>query len=132
MIQFLTEEHIIAINIYQIQRYSPGEMIGVKDPGALHMCVNSVHATVFGEDAYPSLIEKATVLFINLVKKHCFHNANKRTAYISLELFLKMNGLQLSMSADEVEKLCVGVATDNGMFDALKERVAQMIASHLE
>lgn len=131
MIVSLSESQLIAINVYLIQRYSPDELIGVKDSGSLHMCVNSVNATAFGEEVYPSIIEKAAILFINLVKKHCFHNANKRTAFVALEAFLALNSKELSLTTDEAISLCVNVATWEDNFDALKDMVIKEISEKL-
>ncbi|CZQ86714.1 death on curing protein [Trichococcus flocculiformis] len=131
MIVSLSESQLIAINVYLIQRYSPDELIGVKDSGSLHMCVNSVYATAFGEEVYPSIIEKAAILFINLVKKHCFHNANKRTAFVALEAFLTLNSKELSLTTDEAISLCVNVATWDESFDALKDMVIKEISEKL-
>lgn len=36
-IQYLTEKDIITLNIYVINKYSPNEQIGVKEPNALNM-----------------------------------------------------------------------------------------------
>lgn len=59
-----------------------------------------------------TLTEKQDILFnAYLIKKHCFHNVNKRTAFMSLIYFLRINGLNFTMTTDEAVQLCVGVAT---------------------
>ncbi len=52
--------------------YSKGEPIGVKDSSALDMAINQPSQSVFGEDLYPSIYDKASILAINLAKKHPF------------------------------------------------------------
>ncbi len=63
------------------------EPIGVKDANALEMCVGQLRASAFGEEVYTSIYEKAAILLIQLIKKHPFHNANKRTAFLATFVF---------------------------------------------
>lgn len=127
----LTAEQIILINAYLIKRYSPKEIIGVRDSGALDMCINSIHATVMGEEIYSTITEKASILFINLIKKHVFHNANKRTAYVVLHAFLEKNNIMLNFNESEGAQLAVDVATWKGSFDDLKAKVLQDIQNNI-
>lgn len=69
------------------KKYSPNEPLGVKDANALEMCVGQLRASAFGEEVYPSIYEKAAILLIQLIKKHPFHNANKRTAFLATFVF---------------------------------------------
>lgn len=126
----LSEKQVIYFNVYLIKKDSPEEFVGVKEPTALNMCLQSIHQTAFGEEVYPTLEEKAAILFINLVKKHCFHNANKRTAFMSLVYFLRINGLQLSLQTETAVELCVTVATWDKPFNELKDMITDFILSH--
>lgn len=64
----LSTNQIIAINAIQIKVYSPTEQIGVKDPGLLDSAVNRPRQTVFENDVYPSIHEKAAALFESISK----------------------------------------------------------------
>ncbi|MBB6446889.1 type II toxin-antitoxin system death-on-curing family toxin [Bacillus benzoevorans] len=88
---YLTTNQVIAINTVQIRLYSPQETIGVKDPALLDTKLNRPKQSAFGQDAYPTIYEKAAALFESIAKNHAFHNANKRTALASLIIFLKIN-----------------------------------------
>ena len=44
--------------------------------------MNRTKQSAFGEEAYPSIFEKAAELFESLAQNHAFHNANKRTALL--------------------------------------------------
>ena len=48
MINYLTKDYIIKMNIYLIKKLSPEEAIGVKENGALEMTVNQLTQEVFG------------------------------------------------------------------------------------
>ncbi|MGX7107497.1 type II toxin-antitoxin system death-on-curing family toxin [Hutsoniella sourekii] len=61
---------------------------------------------------------------INIIKRHPFHNGNKRTAWLATYLFLELNGYELKCPTDEATKLCVDIATSQDKFDLLKEYVS--------
>ena len=56
MIRYLTERELVMINTLQIQRYSPEEKIGVKEPTALNMCVALPKQDVFDKELSESSI----------------------------------------------------------------------------
>lgn len=111
--QYLTEKDIITLNVYVINKYSPNEQIGVKEPTALNMLVNAPKQHVFGEEQYPTLELKASNLVRNLVQKHVFYNGNKRTALMTLIVYLKMNGYQFTASNEEAANYMVKIATED-------------------
>ncbi|WP_082806595.1 type II toxin-antitoxin system death-on-curing family toxin [Ferroacidibacillus organovorans] len=92
MIKYLTPEEVIAIHLYVIHEFSPGEQSGVAFPDMLDSAIHRPRHSAFGEDAYPGIFEKAAALFASLAQNHAFHNANKRTAFLSLLQFLSYNG----------------------------------------
>lgn len=106
---YLTTNQVITINTLQIHLYSPKEQQGVKSPALLDSAINRPMQSVFGEDAYPSIYEKAAALFESIAKNHAFHNANKRTALASLIIFLKLNGYEWIMGIDEEQDFTVDV-----------------------
>ena len=94
MTVYLTEKQIEKINALVIQRYSPNEQIKTVSPSALNMIVNLPEQFVFGKPLYPTIFDKATILFVQLIKKHVFANANKRTTFFVLVKFLQFNSLK--------------------------------------
>lgn len=114
-IRYLSVQEVIAINVAMIQRYSPGEHIGVKEPGLLESAVHRPQSSAFGEDAYPTIFEKAAALFESLGQNHPFHNANKRTAFTALVVFLRFNGLHFKMDIKKAEDFTVDMV--NHRFD---------------
>lgn len=126
MTYYLTPEEVIAINQYVIQEFSPNEQIGVRSPELLNSAVNRPRQTVFGEDAYPTIFEKATALFESLAQNHPFHNANKRTAFLALLQFLSYNGYEFMMTQKQAEDFVVDVVNHKYTF----EQVVEMIRQH--
>lgn len=109
---YLTIEEIIAMNYALIKQYSPLEMIGVRELGALEMVVAQPQQAVFEEELYPNVYDKAYVLYTKLIKNHCFHNGNKRTAALALLVFLKRNLILLEVTNADIEDMTVGIAMD--------------------
>lgn len=105
--RFLTIQEAIAINVSVIQKYSKGEQIGVKSASLLESAVARPRSSAFGEDAYPTLFEKAASLFESLGQNHPFHNANKRTAFTALFIFLRYNSYHLIMDIKAAEDFTV-------------------------
>ncbi|MFI3547152.1 type II toxin-antitoxin system death-on-curing family toxin [Mammaliicoccus sciuri] len=125
---YLTEKDIITLNIYVINKYSPKEQIGVKEPTALNMLVNAPKQYVFGQEQYPTIELKAANLVRNLVKKHVFHNGNKRTAFMALIVFLELNGYKFMVSNKEAVNYMVKLATE----DINEDEIALWISAYSE
>ncbi|WP_411069244.1 type II toxin-antitoxin system death-on-curing family toxin [Streptomyces sp. cmx-4-25] len=83
----------------------------VRDPGLLDSAVHRPSATVFGEEAYPDLLDKAAALLQSLAVNHPAVDGNKRTAWLSCVTFLAMNGVRLRPDVDAAERLVIAVAT---------------------
>ncbi|WP_141432198.1 type II toxin-antitoxin system death-on-curing family toxin [Bacillus sp. 03113] len=116
---YLTKNQVIAINTVQIRLYSPQEPVGVKDPSLLDSAIHRPMQSVFGNDAYPSIYEKAAALFESIAKNHAFHNANKRTALASLIVFLKINHYRWSMGIEEEQDFTVDVVNHKYTFEEM-------------
>jgi death on curing protein len=110
MTNFLTKEEVISAHYFMMKRMNDAEQAGVKDHGLLDSAVHRSQQSVFGGDAYPSLFDKAAALLESLVKNHCFHNGNKRTAYLVTKSFLKLNGSQLNMERQIAVEFIVDIA----------------------
>ena len=113
MTVYLTEKQIAKINTLVIQRYSPKEQIKTVSPSALNVIVNLPEQFVFGKPLYPSIFDKATILFVQLIKKHVFASANKRTAFYVLVKFLRLNGYHFAVTLEEAVEMCVRIAVES-------------------
>ncbi|MFJ9433893.1 type II toxin-antitoxin system death-on-curing family toxin [Streptomyces sp. NPDC101490] len=83
----------------------------VRDAGLLDSAVHRPAAAMFGEEAYPELLDKAAALLQSLAVNHPFLDGNKRTAWLSCVTFLAMHGVQLRPDIDAAERLVIAVAT---------------------
>ncbi|MGG4147186.1 type II toxin-antitoxin system death-on-curing family toxin [Paenibacillus algorifonticola] len=118
-IRYLSVQEVIAINVVMIQKYSPGEHVGVKDSGLLESAVLRPRSSAFGDDAYPSLFDKAAALFESIGMNHSFQNANKRTAFAALVIFLQLNGYRFVMNQKDAEDMTVDMVNHKFSFQEL-------------
>lgn len=125
--RYLTVKDIVKINAKLITKVSAGELIGIKDAAALDMAVNQPQQEVFGEALYPTIYDKASILAINLAKRHPFQNGNKRTALVSMITFLMMNGYTISFTQEDAVSFILNITTSTQEFDNLKEEVSNYL-----
>lgn len=64
-----------------------------------------------GQELYPTLPDKAAILFYGLIQNHAFQNGNKRIATASLLVFLHINNYLLSVDEAELAKKAIDVAS---------------------
>ena len=124
-IRYLTVPEVIAINVALIQKYSPGEQIGVKSTSLLESAVLRPQSSAFGEDAYPSISEKAAALFESIGQNHSFQNANKRTAFTALVIFLQCNGFYFYMNQKAAEDFTVDMVNHKYSFEVLSQTISR-------
>jgi len=121
-VRYLSVQEVIAINVAMIQKYSPREDVGVKDGGMLESAVFRPQSS---EEAYPSLFEKAAALFQSLGLNHAFQNANKRTAFTALVIFLRLNGCSFVMDQKAAEDFTVNMVNHHYEFQELTQVIQQ-------
>lgn len=110
--------------------------LGVKNRGLLESAVGRPFQSAFGQDIYPTVVDKPAALFHSLVANHPFHDGNKRTAVVSLEHFLLANGFLPSLSNKEFYELAKSTASyrEHGVphdeaLDAIRKRLTVGTAS---
>ena len=87
---FLERDDIVAGGAFAC-----GFALLVIDEGLLQSAVARPQASAFGEDAYPTLWDKAAALLHSLARNHAFVDGNKRAAWASAWAFLWLNGINL-------------------------------------
>lgn len=96
----------------------------IRDAGLLEAALARPQTSVFGEDAYPSLLEKAAALTHSIARNHALVDGNKRLALAGLIAFLGMNGYRLSFSNDEAYDFIIDIATGAlSEVDAISKRL---------
>lgn len=123
--KYLTLSEAVTINRKLITRYSDKEMVGVKDMNMIEAAISRPQQSVFGEDAYPTIFEKATALFESLAKNHPFQNGNKRTAFACMVYFLYQNGYHFKMDQKQAEDLTVFMVTGDITFNEVRDIIQE-------
>ncbi len=82
-----------------------------RDRGLMESAAARPFHTVFGEDAYPTIPEKAVALFHSINANHAFMNGNKRTAVIAMDHFLTANDYCLLVTNDPMYKIAEKTAS---------------------
>ena len=84
----------------------------VRDHGLIEAASARPRTTVFGQDAYPDIWQKAAALLHSLVKGHPLVDGNKRLGWLAARVFLDINGVPGSaVSVDAAETFVVAVAS---------------------
>ncbi|MGI5485322.1 type II toxin-antitoxin system death-on-curing family toxin [Microtetraspora malaysiensis] len=86
--------------------------VRLRDGGQLHAAVLRPQTSVFGEDAYPDLWEKAAALMQSILIGHPLVDGNKRLGWSAAVASLEDNGEILEyQDVDEAERLVISVTT---------------------
>jgi death-on-curing protein len=114
MTRYLTTDELIYIND-QFPPKTPIHTIvqgrrKVRDLDLLEAAAGRPMQTVFGEDAYPTLPEKAAALLHSIARNHPFADGNKRTATLAALFMLLVNGLKVQWDAPDALEQILDVA----------------------
>ena len=101
VVQFLSLDEAIAIHERLIEKF--GGSPGLRDKGLLE---SALYRPQTGY--YADLAQMAAALFESLVSNHAFVDGNKRAAFFLCDVFLRLNGWKLKMSADTAYTFIVG------------------------
>lgn len=83
----------------------------VRDVGLLDSAAHRPQSSLMGQDAYPTLHEKAAVLLESAVRNHSLVDGNKRLAWMATFVFYGLNGIELDAPEDAAYDLVIAAAT---------------------
>lgn len=106
--QWLSRHLVDAIQ--EDQRQQHGGNAGVLNDGSIESAL--ARARHRFEYTGAGLLECAACYIFGLAKNHGYCDANKRTAYMAGLTFLRVNGLRIDASPEDVLQLMLDVATD--------------------
>ena len=98
--------------------------VEARDVGLLDAAVARPHASAFGEDAYPTLHDKAAALLHSIARNRALIDGNARLALAAIIAFYGLSGHRLTLSNDEAYDLIVAVAA--GELDSTAEITAAL------
>ncbi len=112
MIKFSNQ---LVLKMHTLLTEKSGGSDGVRDIGLLDSVLQSAYATFDGEELFPTEIEKAVRICYGLVSNHAFIDGNKRIGVLFLLVFLKVNGIEIFATNDEIIHL--GLSLAEGIID---------------
>jgi death-on-curing protein len=101
--------HLDVDDLLHIARRTLGD-VQLRDAGLLESAAARPRSTVFGDEAYPSIHDKAAALLHSLARNHPLVDGNKRLALAATIAFYGLNGSRLTMSNDDAYDLVMAVA----------------------
>lgn len=111
---------VLYLEIREVALFLQEQGFYIRDIGLLESALMRPRASVFGEDAYPSLSRKVAALFSSVIRNHPMVDGNKRSAFILALIFLNMNDFDLSVSEDEAFDFIVKQAAEQEDLDEIE------------
>ena len=121
---FLTLDEVLAIHAHQVDHY--GGALGLRDRRLLESALAMPAAVVGDEFLHPTSEEQAAAYLFHLVSNHPFVDGNKRVGLACALVFLRLNGIRIRATDDELVEMTMGVAAG----DSTKADVAVFFLDH--
>src|SRR4051794_20083854 len=95
-VRYLTASDLYNINV----DITDGNTL-VRDMHLLNSAARRPAIALFGQEQFPTILDKASALLHSLAYHHLFVDGNKRTAVRAVTLFLELNGYAITWSYDK-------------------------------
>jgi death-on-curing protein len=105
----LSVEQVLLFHKKTIER--SGGSHGIRDISLIESALNRYNATFDSQDLYTDIVEKIAVTTVSLVKNHGFVDGNKRVGITVMLMLLKLNGLFIKYTQQELIELGLGLAS---------------------
>ncbi|MBQ2956103.1 MAG: type II toxin-antitoxin system death-on-curing family toxin [Clostridia bacterium] len=99
-----------AMELHELMARETGGSAGLRDEGLLSSALETAFSTFGGEELYPSIEEKAARLGFSLIANHAFADGNKRIGMLVMLVFLKVNGIEMSLADEDIIAAGLGAA----------------------
>ncbi|WP_428533591.1 type II toxin-antitoxin system death-on-curing family toxin [Rhodopila sp.] len=107
MTVWLGRDLILAIHQEQLAEH--GGSLGLRDSGLLDSALaRPLNRVGYGD---PDSAELAAVYALAITRNHPFVDGNKRTAFVTLELFLRLNGCRFGVGDAEAVVVMLAMAS---------------------
>lgn len=123
---WINEAIVNAIHDSQIMEH--GDLDGVRDSALLQSALaRPINLFSYSQDT--KISDLAACYAVAIAKNHPFNDGNKRTAFVVLELFLQLNGYQLTADDNSCVYNMMGTASGEISEQQLSEWISQNILS---
>lgn len=111
MRDYLTVSDVLAIHSILIKRY--GGSHGIRDHSALESALFRLQSGY-----YADIIAEAAALMESLIINHPFIDGNKRVAFASIDIFLRINGYRINSEPMTIYTVMIQML-ETGAFDKI-------------
>ena len=127
-VRYLTLDDYIAIAV-EVTGQEVETLVNAASTNLADSALHAPLASFAGEEFYPDFVDKAAVLLVRLAKNHPLPDGNKRAAWVSLRVFLAINGRTLEPypSVDDAESAVLAIAAGSWDEDATANRLRPML-----
>ena len=122
--KWLNKQIVLAIHNQQIVEH--GGSPGLLNPGILESSLASP-LNIYNYEENPSVFDLAAAYGFSLVKNHAFFDGNKRVAFMSMFVFLKINGLLLEAPEEEATLFMLNLAESKESQESLTQWLEKFI-----
>ncbi len=119
----ITEEQIRILHDKGIMEF--GGMPGIRDEKLFKSCCVAPYQTMFGEDLFPDIYDKAIKYLEAFATNQVFFDGNKRTATAAMMLLLRMNGVSPCLSNEQLASICLKLVKGEISKEKIKELLKQ-------
>lgn len=108
MIKFSAEKVLL---LHKLITEETGGDPNLRDAALLDSALEAAFQTFDGEELYPTKEEKGAKIAYSLISNHAFVDGNKRIGMYVLLTFLETNGVKITPTVEEVERVGLAVAS---------------------
>jgi death-on-curing protein len=102
--------YLTANDLYNINEEVTGALPFVRDRHLLLSAARRPMLQLFGQEQFPTLLDKAAALLESLARHHLFVDGNKRTAIRAVTMFLEANDIRPNWQAQDEYDFVLSVA----------------------
>lgn len=106
-LQILTFQEIVHINRRMLSKFGitslSDSLDNLLNPGSLEYILSACQGLIFGQDLYPTVINKAAAICYNIITRHVFHDGNKRTGLEVCRQILELNNYKIAIDREAME-----------------------------
>lgn len=128
--KWLKESAVLAIHTIQIAEH--GGQTGVRELGLMSSALpRAQHIHFYKPDV--DIAELAAAYAFGITKNHPFNDGNKRTAFVAMYMFLRINSFDLKVGNDEEEylimlQLAEGSISEQDLIEWIRKNLISLYA----
>jgi len=114
---FLDFDRIVQLNRLAVKTFGGSD--GIRDKGLIESAICQPQAAFGGQFLHESIYQMAAAYYFHISENQGFSDGNKRTGFLALFSFLKLNGCDLTIPDDYLWPILLEVANGKRSKDDL-------------